>query len=94
MVSVRNSVTPIGCGMGICIARLFSGLTRGEEPADGFLNARCAEGYYDATLLYLDRMDGSRLVSKQFQSEIAYQRGVTMVQAATLMRDPRPASRC
>ncbi len=87
MVSARWSATMARCWAGMMVALTWSGSVRGEEPADAFLNALRDNGYYDVATVYLDRLDGSPLVSAQFQAELAYQRGVTLVQAASAARD-------
>ncbi len=87
MVSVRWSATLLGCWVGVMVALMVPVGVRGEEPADAFLDALRDSGYYDAALMYLERLDGSPLVSAQFQAELAYQRGVTLVQAASALRD-------
>lgn len=100
MVTVRRSGDSISsrhgrvrglvvCGVTWLLTILLPGFASSEEPAEKFLNALRERGYYDAALLYLDRMDGNPLVTPAFESELAYQRGVTMVQAATRMRDSR-----
>ncbi|MHB8955764.1 MAG: hypothetical protein ACYC4U_22525 [Pirellulaceae bacterium] len=58
-----------------------------EEPAAAFLNALRANQYCDEALLYLDRLEASAQTPPEFRQEIAYQRGVTLVQAAAQERD-------
>ena len=60
---------------------------RAEEPAERFLETLRQAGYYDAALLYLERLDGNPLISETFQSELDYQRGITQVEAAILVRE-------
>ena len=72
---------------------LMAGAARGEEPAEGFLEALRDHGYYDAALMYLDRIDGSDQIPAALQAELEFQRGVTLLQAATLVRDRRSRER-
>jgi tetratricopeptide (TPR) repeat protein len=58
-----------------------------EEPASTFLNALRENQYNDAALLYLDRMEADPRTPAEFRAEIPFQRGVTMIQAASLERD-------
>lgn len=71
----------------VALALSTSAAAVGGEPASAFLEALRERGYHDTALLYLDRMDGSSLISQQFQDELAYQRGVTMVEAALSLKD-------
>ncbi len=93
MVYRCSSATRIRCcaGLMICamVASAMSPRAEAEEPVEKFLNALRDNGYYDAALLYLERLDGSPLVTPQFQAELLYQRGITLVQAARVMRDRR-----
>jgi hypothetical protein len=73
----------------LLLASVAVSRTSGEEPAEAFLDALRDNGYHDAALLYLDRIDGSPLIPPSLQAELSYQRGVTLVQAATLVRDSR-----
>ncbi len=75
------------CHVALLLVLTAPARLRAEEPTEAFLEALRARGYFDTALLYLDRMDNNPLVSHEFQSELAYQRGVTMVQAATFLRD-------
>ncbi|MGM0488847.1 MAG: hypothetical protein ACQESR_19075 [Planctomycetota bacterium] len=59
----------------------------GEEPAERFLEALHEKGYHDAALMYLDRMEDTALGSPQFQQELTYHRGVTLVRAAVASAD-------
>ena len=58
-----------------------------EEPAAEFLEKLLDDEYYDAALMYLDRMEQSPLASADFRDEIAYQRGLIQVKAAVAQRD-------
>ncbi|MHB8969026.1 MAG: hypothetical protein ACYC3X_02995 [Pirellulaceae bacterium] len=57
------------------------------EPAAEFLNALRENQCCDEALLYLDRMEANPQTPQEFRQEIAYQRGVTLIQAAGLERD-------
>ncbi len=71
---------------GIVILALAGG-GRTEEPVAAFLDALRESGYYDAALMYLDQMEQSPLAPAAFRARIAYERGVTMVMAASIDRD-------
>ncbi len=74
---VRMGLTLIAIG-------LFSGALTAEERATDFLQALRDKGYYDAALVYLDRMESSSLADGEFREKISYERGITLVQAAAV----------
>ena len=59
----------------------------GEEPAAAMLDALRENQYYDEALAYLGRLEVDPLTPPAFREEIDYQRGVTLVQAASTDRD-------
>ncbi len=76
-----------GMGWVWWVVVLGAGRLAAEEPASAFLNALRENQYNDAALLYLDRMEADPRTPAEFRQEIPYQRGVTMIQAASLERD-------
>jgi len=61
---------------------------RAEEPARKFLDGLRQRGYADVALMYLERMEKSPRAPAELKTIILYEKGVTLVQASRLDRDP------
>lgn len=57
------------------------------EPAQQFLEALRARGYFDTALEYLDAMATSRLAPPEFRTVLPYERAITLLAAAQVERD-------
>lgn len=57
------------------------------EPVEAFLAALRERGYYDQAVDYLDRLAKSALIAPDWQKTLAYEQGVTLVQAALAQRE-------
>lgn len=68
---------------------LGAGGLRAEEPVTGFLAALRENQYNEEALQYLDRVEADSRTPAAFRTEIPYQRGVTLIQAAQQVRDLR-----
>lgn len=60
----------------------------GSEPAQEFLEALREGRYFDLALDYLDAAAGDPAVPSAFKELLLYERGVTLVQASRVERDP------
>lgn len=69
-----------------CLAGLC-GAAWSEEPAAEFLRALRDNQYYDVALMYLDSVASNPRIPAAFRSEIDYQRGWTLVEAAAAERN-------
>ena len=63
-------------------------VARSEEPVASFLQALRTHQYYDVALLYMDRLATRSAVPAAMVDTLAYQRALTLVQAAMVQRDP------
>lgn len=61
---------------------------RAVEPAEKFLQGLRERGYADTALEYLDKMETSPLCPPELKRNITYERGITLVLAGRLERDP------
>ncbi len=58
-----------------------------EEPSVAFLNALREKGYFDEALAYLNQLEAHPQTPADLRQELAYQRGVTLIQAVSVDRD-------
>jgi len=63
------------------------------EPAREFLDGLRARKYHDVALDYLEAAKNNPAVPKQFKDNLLYERGVTLVEGARLLRDPSLAEK-
>jgi tetratricopeptide (TPR) repeat protein len=69
-----------------CLAGMC-GAAWSEEPAAEFLRALRDNQYYDVALMYLDSVASNPRIPAEFRSEMDYQRGWTLVEAAAAERN-------
>jgi hypothetical protein len=72
----------------VCVTLVLPLAGQAEEQAEKFLNGLRDRGYADMALEYLDRMETSPLCPPDLKKTMAYERGVTLVLAGRLERDP------
>jgi hypothetical protein len=74
-----------------CLAIGLVGIVGGKlgaaEPAEEFLRALRDNQYFDVAVIYLDRLQDNPRVPADFRTELDYQRGWTLVEAAVVERD-------
>lgn len=72
-----------------CVVLGLCGVSRlpAEEPSIAFLNALRENRFFDEALIYLDRLEANPQTPADLRQELAYQRGVTLIQAVRFDRD-------
>lgn len=58
------------------------------EPAEAFVKALRDAQYYDTAIDYLDAIKDNPAVPGQFKSRLLYERGITLIEGATSVKDP------
>ncbi len=86
----RRSWATLGLGAVLCVLSLWPApFAAAGEPADEFLQALRTEGYFDTALEFLAQMETSPLAPIAFKQVIPYERGLTLVSAASVELDTR-----
>lgn len=83
--SLKAAILLVGAVLGVVVGQRAA---RTGEPAQDFLDALRERRYFDLALDYLDLAVNNPAVPESFKQVLLYERGVTLVQASRVERDP------